>query len=251
MNRKFQNSRLHDQRQKTGSFTLIELLVVIAIIAILAAILLPALQSARERGRTSSCQNNLKQLGATFGQYYADFNDIIPPLDYAHIPGTSTSSKNSTSWSLLMYKAGYFPSIKVLSCPTARARFKDPEGNIALRFEKKTNAGFCYVEYGINVHLSPAANDNKSVTFNKMAKFANRASKVLSHTDSVQTWEKQNNGYYGLSNGAFINDPHQKQTGVLWLDGHANLVRFTPDMRNSKRSLIEKWQKFYFGRDDI
>ena len=62
-------------------FTLIELLVVIAIIAILAAILLPALQSARERGRTSSCQNNLKQLGATFGQYYADFNDIIPPLD--------------------------------------------------------------------------------------------------------------------------------------------------------------------------
>lgn len=59
-------------------FTLIELLVVIAIIAILAAILLPALQSARERGRGAACQSNLKQLGVATTQY-CDDNDMYTP----------------------------------------------------------------------------------------------------------------------------------------------------------------------------
>ncbi len=77
-------------------FTLIELLVVIAIIAILAAMLMPALQQARERGRSASCLNNLKQFGLAFGQY-ADDNDGWMPL---------AAWCNYSSYDAMGFKAG-------------------------------------------------------------------------------------------------------------------------------------------------
>jgi prepilin-type N-terminal cleavage/methylation domain-containing protein/prepilin-type processing-associated H-X9-DG protein len=66
------------------AFTLIELLVVIAIIAILAALLLPVLSRAREKGRTTVCLNNLKQWGTATLLYVAENNGRLPPDGWAN-----------------------------------------------------------------------------------------------------------------------------------------------------------------------
>jgi prepilin-type N-terminal cleavage/methylation domain-containing protein len=89
------------RERQTAAFTLIELLVVIAIIAILAALLLPALARAKESGRRAACKSSLHQQGIAFQIYSQDNNNLLPDLRYSpYTPSTVGKASGLWAWDM-------------------------------------------------------------------------------------------------------------------------------------------------------
>ena len=125
--------------KRDGGFTLIELLVVIAIIAILAAMLLPALSAAKERGNRAGCLNNLRQIGMGANMYATDFRDFLPPSDikgfnrvegehYARFIWTGVAGKKLNANDTPFHNVGWLFAMKyagdggVFYCPSFNSK---------------------------------------------------------------------------------------------------------------------------------
>ena len=120
-------SSLPALRNNRPAFTLIELLVVIAIIAVLSAILLPALAGAKERARRIACLNTVRQFSLSCHIYADDNDDFLPRGSTDNVNSKDTHTpilSNTTKTNIL----AYLPELKNLDCPNLISAFERQEG---------------------------------------------------------------------------------------------------------------------------
>lgn len=223
-------------KKRIEKFTLIELLIVIAILAILAGLLLPSLQSAREKAQSSLCQGNQKQLGLAFSLYSGDSDDYFIP--------SNTADGNKGHWPAFFVNGGYL-TWKVLFCPS--------RPNLAKRIQPEKDdyddGNWKDIDYGYNFwYLGRAAHNTGDCARVSMIR---RPSETVEGSDAIGMGADRNQdskGFYRIY--PYYNPPTSGQgvwtahmncscVNVLWVDGHVDLIRGFGSGENAVVSLMK------------